>query len=199
MPLLQSAPRRAIFLDRDGVLCENREDYVKSWDEVEFIPGSIDAVAALSTAGYPIFIVTNQSAVGRGVITREELDEIHALMLNALEARGARIEEILVCPHTPADACDCRKPLPGMLVRAAARHGIDLTGSFLVGDAESDVQTAAAAGCAAVLVLTGRGASQYREKKWTTAAPEFVAHDLVDASIWILGRMAQQGAAKGSR
>ncbi|MHB8510936.1 MAG: D-glycero-beta-D-manno-heptose 1,7-bisphosphate 7-phosphatase [Actinomycetota bacterium] len=193
---MQSVPRRAIFLDRDGVICNNREDYVKSWDELSFIPGSIDAVVSLSRAGYPIFIVTNQSAVGRGVITREQLDEIHALLLNTLEAQGARIEEILVCPHAPSDECDCRKPAPGLLIAAAQKHGLDLSGSYLVGDAESDVEAAAAAGCGAVLVLSGRGAAQAREKTWSKATPEFVAHDLVDASIWILARMA---VAKNAR
>lgn len=91
MTRLEAAPRRAIFLDRDGVICENRDDYVKSWDEFRFVPGSIDAVAALSQAGHPVFIVTNQSAVGRGILSRDDLDKIHALMLNILEAEGARI------------------------------------------------------------------------------------------------------------
>ncbi len=198
MTRLSTAPRRAIFLDRDGVICENREDYVKSWDEFVFIPGSIQAVAALSQAGYPVFIITNQSAGGRGIVSRETLDQMHALMLAELESEGARVEEILVCPHDPSEACDCRKPAPGLLVRAAARHGLDLSRSWLVGDAESDVEAAAAAGCGAVLVLSGRGAQQAQAAGWEGAHPAFVAHDLVDASIWILARMAQQAGERAN-
>lgn len=191
MSAVRMMSRRAIFLDRDGVICQNRDDYVKSPQEMIFIPGSVAAVAALSKAGYPVFIVTNQSAVGRGLLSQGDLDQIHTLMLEQLHAEGARVAEILVCPHAPSDACDCRKPLPGMLLRAAARHGLDLAGSWMIGDARSDVEAAAAAGCGAVLVLTGRGATQLREQSWEGATPDFVAHDLVDASIWVLARLAQ--------
>lgn len=186
--------QRAVFLDRDGVICENRDDYVKSWDEVVFIPGAIAACAAITTAGYPLFIVTNQSSVGRGIVARRTLDEIHALMLNALEAEGARVEEILVCPHAPSDACACRKPEPGLLLDAAKRHGIDLSGSWLIGDAVTDIQAAAAAGCSSVLVLSGRGAAQ--SQQLNGVQPAFIAHDVVDASIWVLGAMAAEGAAR---
>ncbi|HVL91226.1 MAG TPA: D-glycero-beta-D-manno-heptose 1,7-bisphosphate 7-phosphatase [Actinomycetota bacterium] len=176
--------RPAVFLDRDGVICENRDDYVKSWDEFVFVPGAARAVAELTRAGHRVFIVTNQSAIGRGVVPASEVDKIHDLMTEAIEAEGGRLEEILVCPHAPSDGCGCRKPAPGMLTDAAARHGIDLAGSWLVGDAASDCEAAAAAGCGSVLVLTGRGRAQARDAK-----PGYVARDLPEAARWILARL----------
>ena len=180
--------RPAVFLDRDGVICENREDYVKSWDEFVFLPGVVRAVADLTRAGHPVFVVTNQSAIGRGIVSPDDVEKIHALMRGALEAEGARIDDILICPHTPSDACGCRKPAPGLLTGAAARHGIDLAGSWLVGDAASDCEAAASAGCGSVLVLTGRGRAQASDTK-----PDFVARDLPEATRWIVARLSGNG------
>ncbi|HEX9696745.1 MAG TPA: D-glycero-beta-D-manno-heptose 1,7-bisphosphate 7-phosphatase [Actinomycetota bacterium] len=176
--------RPAVFLDRDGVICENREDYVKSRDEFVFIPGAVRAVADLTRAGHPVFVVTNQSAIGRGVIAAGDVDAIHDAMCEAIEAEGGRIEGIFVCPHAPADGCGCRKPAAGLLREAAARHRLDLARSWLVGDAATDCEAAATAGCGSVLVLTGRGRAHERDAK-----PGFVARDLAEAARWILDRL----------
>ena len=192
--------RAAVFLDRDGVVCENRPDYVKTWSEFSFLPGAVEAVASLTQARVSIYVVTNQSAVGRGLLSRRHLDGMHEKMLEILRGAGARVESILVCPHHPDDGCDCRKPAPGLLVDAAERYGIDLSRSFFVGDAGSDMIAGARAGCTPVLVRTGLGTETIRDKTWGKHKPAFVADDIVDAAIWILGRLALQlGSRTGVR
>src|SRR5262245_33740328 len=107
-----------LFLDRDGVIIENRADYVKSLGEVAFIPGALRALARMAKHGGHIVIVTNQSAIGRGLLTPVTLEAIHMYMQEAIAAVGGRIDGIYVCPHHPDDNCDCRKPAPGLLLRA---------------------------------------------------------------------------------
>ncbi len=149
--------RDAVFLDRDGVIIEDRADFVKCWDEVAFVPSAFDAIAKLTDAGLPIVIVTNQSAIGRGIITQSFLMDLHAQMLAEIESHGGRIAGVYFCPHHPNDGCSCRKPLPGMIFRAAADLDINLGKSYLVGDSATDIQAANAAGVNPVLVLTGKG------------------------------------------
>ena len=151
---------RAIFLDRDGVICENRSDYVKSWREFEFLPGVKDSIAALSRLGLPIVVVTNQAAIGRGLVSAEAVEAIHERMVAEIAAYGGRIDRVIYCPHRPEDECACRKPKPGMLLQIAAEMKIDLSQSYLVGDAASDLQAGQEVGCRTFLVLTGRGAEQ---------------------------------------
>jgi D-glycero-D-manno-heptose 1,7-bisphosphate phosphatase len=151
---------RAIFLDRDGVICKNRSDHVKSWAEFEFLPGVKESLAVLSGLDLPLIVVTNQAAIGRGLMTVELLEDIHQRMVAGIAAHGGRIDRIIYCPHRPEDGCDCRKPKPGMLLRAAAEMGIDLTLSYLVGDAATDIQAGQQVGCHNILVLTGRGVEQ---------------------------------------
>lgn len=182
----------AVFLDRDGVICENREDHVKSWAEFAFIPGAIEAVASLTRAGLKVFIATNQAVVGRGIISKRTLDQIHSAMLDMLAGAGGRVEAVLVCPHHPDDECACRKPKPGLLLDAAKVHKVDLAGSFVVGDAGPDLDAGRAAGCSTVLVRTGRGGATARARDWTQP-PDFIADDVVDAAIWILGARALGG------
>ncbi len=185
----------AVFIDRDGVICENRDDHVKSWDEFKFVPGAAEALAALTASGHRIFVVTNQAIVGRGMVKREVVDEIHRRMLDVLRAAGAVVEAVLICPHSPEDACECRKPAEGLLLEAAKTYGVDLRSSWMIGDAESDVVAGRRAGCETILVLTGRGAEQARASEWTEGKPDLVAHDLVDAAIWVLGRAAEKSRA----
>lgn len=151
---------RAIFLDRDGVICQNRTDHIKSWNEFEFLPGVQKSLAALSRVGLPIIVVTNQAAISRGLLTSEVLDDIHQRMVAEITAYGGRIDRIFYCPHLPQAGCHCRKPEPGMLLQAAQEMDLDLTGSYLVGDAASDVQAGQQVGCHTILVLTGRGQEQ---------------------------------------
>jgi D-glycero-D-manno-heptose 1,7-bisphosphate phosphatase len=189
----------AVFIDRDGVVCENRPDHVKSWSEFVFVPGSVEALASLSNAGVRVFIVTNQAIVGRGVISRRALDVIHERMLDVLTGAGVRIEAVLVCPHHPEDRCRCRKPQPGLLLDAALRDKVDLESSIVVGDAGGDIEAGARAGCETVLVRTGRGAATISAREWGEHPPDFIADDLVDAAIWILGRRAIQPGARARR
>jgi D-glycero-D-manno-heptose 1,7-bisphosphate phosphatase len=148
---------RAIFLDRDGVICENRSDHVKSWEEFRFLPGARESLAALGRLGLPVIVITNQAIVGRGMVPAAVVDDIHRRMLAEVAAHGGRIDRVMYCPHRPDDACDCRKPEPGMLFQAAGEMGIDLAQSYLVGDAASDLVAGRRAGCRSFLVLTGRG------------------------------------------
>jgi D-glycero-D-manno-heptose 1,7-bisphosphate phosphatase len=151
---------RAVFIDRDGVICENRSDHVKSWDEFRFLPGATESLAALSRLGLPIIVITNQAIVNRGLVPASVVEDIHGRMMAEVEAYGGRIDRVMYCPHTPQEQCACRKPEPGMLLRAADEMGIDLSQSYMVGDAAADLMAAERAGCRPFLVLTGRGWQQ---------------------------------------
>jgi D-glycero-D-manno-heptose 1,7-bisphosphate phosphatase len=152
--------RPAIFLDRDGVLIENVDTYVRAWDEVRFIPGALDAVCRLRTSTYAVVVVTNQSVVGQGIISEQHARDINGRIIGQITAHGGRVDAAYVCMHTAADGCACRKPAPGMLLRAGAELDLDLTNSYMIGDAASDVAAAHAAGVQPILVRTGRGAEQ---------------------------------------
>jgi D-glycero-D-manno-heptose 1,7-bisphosphate phosphatase len=179
--------RPAIFLDRDGVINCNRPDYVKSWSEFEFLPGAIEALQRLSQLGWPVVVVTNQSAVGRGLVDRRTVEEIHTQMMAAICSAGGRIDDVLYCPHGPDDRCACRKPRPGLLLLASVRLGLDLSQSFMIGDADSDVSAAQAVGCRPVLVKTGRGVGHMGLLRQSNAIGYYLADDLTDAVDWILG------------
>ena len=149
--------RRALFLDRDGVINRRRLDHVKSWDEFEFLPGSLAALAALRRANQRVVVVTNQAAVGRGLLRKEELFEIHRLMSKAVSNAGGSIEAIYACTDTPESGCACRKPGVELFRRASSDLGISLEDSVMVGDTLSDVQAARAAGCRPILVGQDHG------------------------------------------
>lgn len=152
---------KGIFLDRDGVIIENRLDYVRSWKDVEFLPGALTALVKLASTPYKIIVVTNQSAVGRGILTFEEAETISNQILSVIKENGGRIDAYYVCPHAPEEECSCRKPKPGMLLAAAQELQIDLQNSLMVGDALTDMQAGQSAGVPRnYLVLTGRGREQ---------------------------------------
>jgi len=151
----------AIFLDRDGVIIENLPDYVRSWEDVRLIPGALEALARASSSSYKIIIVTNQSAVGRGILTLEQAWEINHRLADRIDQAGGRIDGIFMCPHAPQDHCECRKPQPGLLLQAASELSINLSRSVLVGDAISDLLAGQAAGLRdSILVRSGRGREQ---------------------------------------
>ena len=151
----------AIFLDRDGVIIENRPNYVRSWDDVFIYPQVLDALARASRSNYKIIIVTNQSVVGRGFISLEEAEMINRRLVNVIEEAGGRVDGVFMCPHHPDEWCACRKPKPGLLLKAAKSLSLDLSTSILIGDALSDLEAGKAAGISKlVLVRTGRGATQ---------------------------------------
>lgn len=151
---------RGIFLDRDGVLNENRADYVRDWSQVRVIPEAIHALAFPALSQYKIVIVTNQSAVGRGLLSLETATDINRRLVDRIYAEGGRVDAVYMCPHSPADECPCRKPKPGLLLQAAAELSLDLRCSWMIGDAWSDVQAGQRAGVRqSILVKTGRGAA----------------------------------------
>lgn len=150
----------AVFLDRDGVLNQNRADYVRTWGQVEFLPGVFEALRRLAGSPFMVVVVTNQSAVGRGLMTCEGLEDINQGIVQQVQRAGGRIDAVYACPHRPDEGCSCRKPRPGMLLQAAQDLAIDLERSYLIGDAVSDMQAGLAAGCRPVMVRTGRGATQ---------------------------------------
>jgi histidinol-phosphate phosphatase family protein len=175
---------RAVFLDRDGVVVEDAH-YLRTPDQLRLIPGSARAIARLRDAGFKVILVTNQSAVARGLVTRKDVGRVHRALRGLLKKEGALLDAIFVCPHHPGfdRACRCRKPGTGMLEAAARRFGLDLGRCFLVGDKTSDVQTARNAGCAGVLVRTGKGGRDGTFR----VRPEAVCGDLAEAADWILG------------
>ena len=176
----------AIFLDRDGVLNTNRTDYVKSWEEFEWLPNSLEALRLLRKLGRPTVVVTNQSAIGRGIIDRKEVDHIHKLMRERAERVGGRIDKVIYCPHHPDDNCSCRKPRPGMILQASSQLGLNLHRSYLIGDSLTDVLAAQAAGCLPILVQTGRGREQLQQLKSQGVRGFYVTADLLDAVRWII-------------
>ena len=145
-----------VFVDRDGVINANRVDHVRSWSEVEFLPGALDGLALLARNGFDVIVVTNQAIVNRGEAPRAAVDAIHARMTAEIERHGGAVRAVQVCPHRPDEGCGCRKPAPGLLFDAAARHGIQLSDAILIGDHEHDLEAARRAHCASILVLSGR-------------------------------------------
>lgn len=146
----------AVLLDRDGVINLERSDYVKSWQEFELLPGSLEALARLAVLDCPILVISNQSAIGRGLMTWDTVVHIHVSLQRAAAEEGGRIDGFYVCPHHPHDGCDCRKPQPGMLLQAARDFDLALENCIFVGDAVTDYQAAMATGCRSILVRTGR-------------------------------------------
>jgi D-glycero-D-manno-heptose 1,7-bisphosphate phosphatase len=157
---LVSGDVEAVFLDRDGVINENRTDHVKSWCEFQFLPGSREAIARLTRAGVRVFVITNQAIVNRGLAAQAMVDSVNTQMVQEIGRAGGRIEAVAYCPHRPDERCACRKPRPGLLLDLAARHRVNLSRAVVIGDAMTDIKAGLAAGCQAVLVLTGRGQDQ---------------------------------------
>lgn len=152
------------ILDRDGVINQDSPAFVKSPDEWIALPGSIDAIARLSQAGWRVVIASNQSGIARGLFSMDTLNAIHAKLRREVVHAGGMLEAIFICPHGPDDGCTCRKPRPGMFLDIARRYDLpDLNGVPAVGDSLRDLQAAAAAGCSPWLVMTGNG-----RKTWDT-------------------------------
>lgn len=170
---------RTVFLDRDGTINHRVEDgYVTSWSGFRFLPGAKDALRRLTQAGYRIVVVSNQAGVGKGLMSAADLQEITARFRAAVRASGGRIDDVFYCTHAPAENCDCRKPKPGLLLRAASRRRVPLSKTFFVGDSESDVLAGQRAGCRTILIAAG--ASPHNQ-------PDFVVESLSAAVDVVLG------------
>jgi D-glycero-D-manno-heptose 1,7-bisphosphate phosphatase len=149
---------KLVILGRDGILNKYREDHVKAPSEWVPIPGALEAVARLNHAGWHAVVATNQAGIGRGLIDMASLNAVHAHMNQLLVAAGGRLDAVFLCPHTPEERCECRKPLPGMMRDIGLRYGVDLRHVPMVADTLRDLQAAEAAGCEPHLVLSGRAA-----------------------------------------
>lgn len=148
---------KLIILDRDGVINHDSDEFIKTVDEWQPIAGSLQAIGRLCQAGYTVVVVTNQSGIARGYFDMETLHAMHKKMASMLEQYGGFVEAVLFCPHGPKDACDCRKPKPGMLQEIASRYQCDLDQVKFIGDTINDIKAAHAAGADPVLVRTGKG------------------------------------------
>ena len=174
-----ASPRRAVFLDRDGVVVralvrDGLPRSASSLEELEILPDAEGACFALKEAGFVLVVVTNQPEIARGTLAPETVARQSDVLREALP-----LDEVVVCPHDDGDGCDCRKPKPGMLLAAAARLGVDLGSSFMVGDRWRDVEAGRRAGCRVVFVDRG-----YDEE--VRVEPDAVVRDLGDATRWIL-------------
>src|SRR5690349_6116306 len=191
---------RAIFLDRDGVIGENRADHVKSWEEFRFLPGVLDALHWLRLAGFHTFVVTNQAIVNRGVVAAQVVEDINTRMALCVAWHGGRIDDIRYCPHDYDENCECRKPRPGMLVQLAEQWRVDLSRSYMVGDAWTDIAAGRSVSCRSIMVRTGRGAEQANLPEARQYSPDHIAADLAAAVEWLLQEegvlpLAQCGAS----
>jgi D-glycero-D-manno-heptose 1,7-bisphosphate phosphatase len=155
--------RRALFIDRDGVININLVDNVRTWDQFQFERGSLDALARPELASYVVIVITYLSGIGRGHLTEATLYEIHDRMVREIERAGGHIDKIMFCPHIPEDQCTCRKPSPEMLLHSRDEFGLDLSKSYFVGDWVDDVLAGREAGVIPLLVLTGRGEKALQE------------------------------------
>jgi len=152
-----------VILDRDGVINEDSDAYVKSVEEWKPIAGSIEAIAALRESGYEVAVATNQSGIARGYYSIEVLDAMHEKLRGLLLKMGSEVGPIAYCPHGPDDDCNCRKPKPGLLRQISEHYQFDLSGAYMVGDSLRDLQAGAAAGCQCVLVKTGKGEQTWKK------------------------------------
>jgi D-glycero-D-manno-heptose 1,7-bisphosphate phosphatase len=195
---------KLVILGRDGILNQYREDHVKEPSEWVPVPGALDAVARLNHAGWHAVVATNQAGIGRGMIDMASLNAVHAHMMRTLMQQGGRIDAVFLCPHTPEEHCDCRKPLPGLMLDIGRRYGADLTQVPLVGDTARDMLAARAAGCQPHLLRTGRGAALDEAQLQQLAAqvPGLQVHEDLNAFVdYLLQREQREVSAdaEGSR
>jgi D-glycero-D-manno-heptose 1,7-bisphosphate phosphatase len=184
------ALRPAVFLDRDGTICEEM-GYLNHISRLHIFPFAATAIRKLNKAGLPVIVVTNQSGISRRIFPESLVNEIHERLSRELSAAGARVDGYYYCAHTKQDNCDCRKPLPGLLEQAAREHGLRLDRSFVVGDRYGDVELAHGVRGRGVLVLTGYGRGEYElhRNEWSRQ-PDLVAEDLSEAVDAILGELS---------
>lgn len=194
----------AVFLDRDGTLIEEA-GYLDRLEQVQFFPWTIDAVRLLNRGGFTVVVVTNQAGIARGFFPESFVEETHRFLDERFTAGGARIDRYYYCPHHPdgklegySVACDCRKPQPGLVLKAARELNLDLSRSFVVGDKWLDVALAQAVGARGLLVRTGYG-SREAERRRAGVEPAAILDNVMDATAWILaqGRGATPAWAHG--
>lgn len=171
----------AVLLDRDGVINEDSDFYVKSWDEYRFYPGALDALRRLREAGLEVYLVTNQAGVGKGLMPHRNLRDILLRLQLVVRRHGGLIHGIAYCCHRKDEGCRCRKPQPGMLQKLAVKHGLDLTRSVMVGDSCTDIQAGRSVGCATIFLRTREPAGVAEHLSRCTPSPDYEADDLGQA------------------
>jgi D-sedoheptulose 7-phosphate isomerase len=191
-----AAAEPVVFVDRDGVInaLGPGAGYVTSWEQFDFFPGALEGLAELRRRGLRVVVVTNQSCIGRGYVSYEEVRAIHLLMEERVREAGGAIHAVYLCPHRPEDGCGCRKPKPGLFLTAKDDLGIDLERSIVIGDHHTDIEVAARIGATPILVLTGHGQASVDS---CTAPPAAVVADLSAAVHWIVEH-AVIGATHGA-
>lgn len=179
---------KVVALDRDGTIIVERH-YLSSPEQVQLLPGAAEGLKRMRRAGFLTVVVTNQSAVGRGIIDEARLGEIHQRMRELLAEHDVKLDAIYHCPHLPGDACHCRKPLTGMMDRAAREFEFDPREAFMIGDKECDIEMGRRAGARTILVRTGYGVDAGAD---FSPAPDFIAADLSDAARLIEHALARE-------
>jgi D-glycero-D-manno-heptose 1,7-bisphosphate phosphatase len=178
-----------VILDRDGVINRDSNAFIKNTEEWQPLPGSIEAIAALAAAGFTLAVASNQSGIARGLFSQAALDAMHQKMLALIDAAGGRINKIVICPHSPDDDCDCRKPRPGLLEQLSAYFETSLAGVPVIGDALRDLEAAAAVGARPILVRSGKGT------KTEAALPERFANIPIYDDLAAAARALIEGAS----
>jgi histidinol-phosphate phosphatase family protein len=173
---------KAVFLDRDGVINRKPDDgcYATRWEDIEFLAGAADGIALLRRGGFRIIVVTNQRCVAKGLLTISELEALHERMQRHMASSGAIIDAFYYCPHASEPACDCRKPAPGMVIRASCAHHIELKASWVIGDSDTDIQAGKTAGCKTALIRSHNAK--------LTDPPDISAGTLIEAAQQIMRR-----------
>ena len=185
----QKIDQKVVFLDRDGVINKDSPEYIKDWKEFEFIPGSRRALRRLAAAKVTTIIISNQSAVNRGLMDIKTLHGIHRKLKEAVTESGGHIEDIFYCPHRPDENCRCRKPQTGLIQQACLRYHINTDKAIMVGDNAKDIECARNAGCAAaVLVRSGYGKKAADILMSKGISVDYIADDLAAATDWILSQ-----------
>ena len=189
---------RLVILDRDGTINADSDEYVKSAEEWHPLPGALDAIARLNHAGWHVVVASNQSGLGRGLFDVAALNAMHAKMHKLLAAAGGRVDAVFYCPHSPEEACNCRKPSPGLFEQISERYGMDLKGVHTVGDTLRDLQAGAAVGCQPHLVFTGKGAKLRGQPLPSEFPPDTRTHENLSAfADWLLAQPATSAKSGG--
>ena len=175
---------RVAFLDRDGTIIEDKI-FLKTPEEIEFFPGSVEAIKILRKLGYKIVVISNQSGIGRGILTEEMVKKVNDCFMRILKENDAPVDALYFCPHHPDDHCRCRKPETGMIEKAVTELSLDSKNSVVIGDHLVDIKLGKNIGAKTILVLTGHGKNELEELKDTNIEPDFVANDLLEAVDWV--------------
>jgi D-glycero-D-manno-heptose 1,7-bisphosphate phosphatase len=175
-----------VILDRDGVINEDSDDYIRSLDEWVPVPGSIDAIARLSRAGFSIAVATNQSGIARGYFDEITLANMHALLCELVEEAGGQVDAICYCPHGPDEGCRCRKPAPGLLEQISEELRLPLAGAWYVGDTRKDLELGLSMNCRPILVRSGKGRDTEQKLDASTRQAVAIVDDLAAAADLIL-------------